>query len=55
MLAPTRCAKFNEYVPMHVAPNIKCITQPNGTRTDLLWDEYPDENLKAQTHIPRGT
>ena len=55
MLAPTRCAKFNEYVPVHVAPYIKCITQPNGTRTDLIWDEYPDENLKSQTHILRGT
>ena len=55
MLVPTRCAKFNEYVPVHVAPYIKGITQPNGTRTDLIWDEYPDENLKSQTHILRGT
>ena len=55
MLAPTRCAKFNEYVPVHVAPYIKGITQPNGTRTDLIWNEYPDENLKSQTHILRGT
>ena len=55
MLAPTRCAKFNEYVPVHVAPYIKGISQPNGTRIDLLWDEYPDENLKSQTHILRGS
>ena len=50
MLAPTRCAKFNEYVPVHVAPYLKGITQPHGTRIDLLWDEYPDENLRTPIH-----
>ena len=49
MLAPTRCAKFNEYVPVHVAPYIKGITQPYG-KIDLLWDEYPDENLCTPIH-----
>ena len=54
MLAPTRCAKFNEYVPVHVAPYIKGITQPYGTRIDLLWDEYPDESLRSHNRTLRG-
>ena len=32
-----------------------CDPQPNGTRTDLIWNEYPDKNLKSQTHILRET
>ena len=55
MIPPTRAATFNEYVTLHVEPYIKHVSHPAVTRTDAIWDRYPRNNIKSQTHSRRGT
>ena len=55
MIPPTRAATFNEYVTLHVVPYIKHVSHPAATRTDAIWDRYPRNNIKSQTHSRRGT
>ena len=55
MIPPTRAATFSDYVNLHIIPYIEGVSKPCATRTDAIWDKYPEDNLKAQTHARRGT
>ena len=39
---------------MHLAPHPKSLLGPNVQRLDVVWDTYPEWNLKMQAHLWRG-
>ncbi len=55
MVNPTRAVTFAEYVPVHIVPFLKAQVTATVERIDLVWDTYPDENLKSLTQQRRGS
>ena len=54
MVRPTTASTFNEYVTHHILPFIESQLTPLVSRIDLIWDTYPEDNLKTLTHHRRG-
>ena len=42
--------EFNEYVRLQILPFLMNQTNPTATRINLVWDSYPQENLKDLIH-----
>ena len=54
MVPPTRALTFKEYVPMHTGPFLKAQMTTTVQRINIVWDTYPEQNLKSQTQLRRG-
>jgi len=55
MVPPTRALTFSEYVPMHIVPFLKAQMTTTVQRIDTVWNTYPEQNLKSQTQLRRGS
>ena len=54
MVRPTSAKTFSEYVTHHILPFIESQLTPLVSRIDLVWDIYPEDNLKTLAHHRRG-
>ncbi|KAL8599464.1 hypothetical protein ACOMHN_029279 [Nucella lapillus] len=54
MVRPTSAQPFNDYASQNLVSFLKSQVTPNVTRVDAVWDTYPEDNLKTQTHNRRG-
>ncbi|KAL8593397.1 hypothetical protein ACOMHN_067072 [Nucella lapillus] len=54
MVRPTSAQTFNDYASQNLVSFLKSQVTPNVTRVDAVWDTYPEDNLKTQTHNRRG-
>lgn len=54
ILKPGGCKTFGEYAAKVFVPHIKR-EQNHAHRVDIVWDQYFDNSLKAQTREKRGT
>ena len=54
MVKPTRAITFDEYVPVHLVPFLQAQFSESVTTVHAIWDTYPAQSLKAQTHNQRG-
>ncbi|KAL8582187.1 hypothetical protein ACOMHN_004106 [Nucella lapillus] len=54
MVRPTSAQTFNDYASQNLVSFLKSQVTPNVTRVDTVWDTYPEDNLKTQTHNRRG-
>ena len=55
MIRPTKDTDFQQYVDHHFIPYIASAISESTSRVDIIWDTYPDHNIKAQTESRRGT
>ena len=49
MVRPSKSGTFKEYVPHHIVPFLRKMLSTSVQRIDVLWDTYPEGNMKAQT------
>ena len=54
MVRPSKSGTFKEYVPHHVVPFLRKMLSTSVQRIDVLWDTYPEGNIKAQTQAKHG-
>ena len=54
-VAPSNASTFKDYISLNLQPYVKAQVHENLQEMRLLWDEYPDDSLKIQTHEKRGT
>ena len=55
MVRPTKARNFQEYATRHVTPYVESsVAGTPITRLDIIWDTYPENNLKMQTQEKRG-
>ena len=54
MVRPTYGTNYQQYVVRHVMPFITNSLTNSTSRLDIIWDIYPDHNLKAQAQATRG-
>ncbi len=55
IVRPTHATTFNDYVSMHLVPYLTSNLSPSVERIDAVWDVYPDDSLKLQTQLRRGS
>ena len=56
MVRPTTAKTFHDYVNTNIAGFVRShMSYKSVTRLDIVFDTYPEENLKAQTHQRRAT
>ena len=54
MVRPTYGINYQQYVVRHFVPFITNSLTNSTSRLDIIWDIYPDHNLKAQAQANRG-
>ena len=54
MVRPTYGTNYQQYVVHHFMPFITNSLTNSTSRLDIIWDIYPDQNLKAQALAKRG-
>ena len=54
MVRPTCAAIFSDYIPMHIAPDLKSLLGPTIQWLGAVWDNYTERCLKRQAHLRRG-
>ena len=54
MVRPTYGTNYQQYVVRHFMPFITNYLTNSTSRLDIIWDIYPDHNLKAQAQAKRG-
>ena len=54
MIRPTKATDFQQYVDHHFIPYIASVISESASRAAIIWDTYPDHNIKAQTQSRRG-
>ena len=54
MVRPTYGTNYQQYVVRHFMPFITNSLTNSTSRLDIIWDIYPDHNLKAQAQAKRG-
>lgn len=55
MIRPTAAKTFSEYVRLHIIPYMESQVTTNTERIDAIWDNYPEDSLKATAHLKRGS
>ena len=55
IVRPTSAKTFAECVRQHIILFLKSQIIPNVERVDAIWDNYPEDSLKALAHERRGT
>ena len=55
MVRPTSAKTFADYATQHIVPFLEYQITHMVERIDVIWDNYPEGNLKSLTHQRRGT